>query len=665
IPILHSRPEATKKIYLDFDGHLVENTAWNDFNNDLPIHAPAYSVDGDIFTFTQPEATNMTQIFNRVAEDFAPFNVDVTTEFPGAAAFTAGNTAIRALISTDVDDALLGGTGNQWYSNAGGVAFLNSWTWNDGSPVWIFENNLTNGNVKNVAEATSHEVGHALNLSHDGVSGGSSYYGGHGSGTTAWAPIMGVGYSRNLTQWSKGEYPNANQTQNDLAIIAGKLPYRVDDHANTKTNSATATALQVTGNTVSGSGVVSQTTDVDVFRLTIAGDSSVNININPAALGPNLDILAELYDASGVLVSSSNPTTQLNANFSLQLAAGTYTIAIDGTGKGDLITGYSDYGSLGQFSITGSVIALDPNPGAPFINTSPVLNDTTAPSFVTYTFSEPMQAPTFTLAQDFKLYGPEGSDLSALLQGFSFPTTTTLRVDFTTLTSAGSYRMELGPLVLDNLNNPMDQNQNGISGEIPDDVHVFQFNLTNPLVGDFNHDTVVNAADIDLLCAAIAGGTHPVLYDLTSDTLVNLDDMDYMIRTILDTEYGDANLDHVIDGSDFNAWNTSKFTSGGWAQGDFTCDGIVDGSDFNVGNQNKFTGGSRPGPGSVSSDLVRNSTTPSRGLLVRGLSSEQPSLESRRLEIQSHPDSKASSAQFASRMEIRRGEKRVRLAILD
>ena len=65
------------------------------------------------------------------------------------------------------------------------------------------------GNEKYVAEAASHEAGHNMGLSHDGTST-AAYYGGQGSGATGWAPIMGVGYYKNLSQWSKGEYALAN-----------------------------------------------------------------------------------------------------------------------------------------------------------------------------------------------------------------------------------------------------------------------------------------------------------------------------------------------------------------------------------------------------------------------------------------------------------------------
>ncbi len=52
---------------------------------------------------------------------------------------------------------------------------------------------------------------------------------------------------------------------------------------------------------------------------------------------------------------------------------------------------------------------------------------------------------------------------------------------------------------------------------------------------------------------------------------------------------GDANLDGSVDVSDFNIWNSNKFsTSATWCAGDFTVDGSVDVSDFNLWNSNKF-----------------------------------------------------------------------------
>ena len=59
----------------------------------------------------------------------------------------------------------------------------------------------------------------------------------------------------------------------------------------------------------------------------------------------------------GGLIVSANPSGSLNASISLYLGAGSYTLAIDGVGNGDLVTGYSDYGSIGEYSISGTIVS--------------------------------------------------------------------------------------------------------------------------------------------------------------------------------------------------------------------------------------------------------------------------------------------------------------------
>ncbi len=114
-----------------------------------------------------------------------------------------------------------------------------------------------------------------------------------------------------------------------------------------------------------------------------------------------------------------------------------------------------------------------------------------------------------------------------------------------------------------------------------------ELTVAGGLAGDFNFDGLVNAADVDRLCLAI--GTEESLFDLTGDGQVDQADFDQLIFTELGTLYGDANLDRVVDASDFNLWNQNKFSSAaGWEGGDFNCDGVTDASDFNVWNENKF-----------------------------------------------------------------------------
>jgi formylglycine-generating enzyme required for sulfatase activity len=105
------------------------------------------------------------------------------------------------------------------------------------------------------------------------------------------------------------------------------------------------------------------------------------------------------------------------------------------------------------------------------------------------------------------------------------------------------------------------------------------------LAGDFNNDYVVNATDIDLLSAAInSHSTNYATYDLTKDGLINSADMDYLIRTILHTYYGDADLNGSVGVSDLSVlaayYNTASGAS--WANGDFDGNGAVGVSDLSI-----------------------------------------------------------------------------------
>lgn len=348
---LQSRPSATRKIYLDFNGHTTSGQAWNTYiTGGAPIVTPAYSFEGDS-SFSNNELTRIQYIWERIAEDFSPFDVDVTTKDPGIDGLTfSGGTdttwGIRVVI---------GGNGS-WYSPAGGVAYLNSFKSSSDITCFVFEDNLGNGNEKFIVDAASHEIGHTLGLSHDGTSS-VGYYEGHSSTTNpGWAAIMGVGYYQPVTQWSKGEYVGANNTQDDLAIISGTsngFGYRVDDVGNT---TATAQELTVNGSTVSAQGVIERTTDVDVFAFTSSA-GTVSFNFTPYLRDPNLDIMAELLSSTGVVLATHNPQNVMTAEFvDFNLpTSGRYYLRVSGVGAGNMSTGYSDYGSLGQYWINGTI----------------------------------------------------------------------------------------------------------------------------------------------------------------------------------------------------------------------------------------------------------------------------------------------------------------------
>ena len=332
-PLLSSLPSASSVIYLDMDGEDVTDPSWNG-GVTVNAAAPAFS------------QTTMTRIWERVADDFRPFNVNVTTElavFQAAPAFSR----MRCIITPT----------SAWYPDAGGVAYVGSFTWGDDTPCWVF-----NGGEVSAAEAVSHEVGHTLGLSHDGrTSPVEDYYEGHGSGAVGWAPIMGVGYYKLLVQWSRGEYLAANRTQDDLAIITtgNGFGYRPDDHG---ASLAAATLLTPgAGGAVSAQGNIERRTDQDGFRFTSNG-GSVSFTLTPDVRSPNLDALVEIVDSANTVIASANPDTALNATLTTNLLSGTYLLRVDGVGRGAaLVDGYTDYASLGSYQLTGTIANAAPS----------------------------------------------------------------------------------------------------------------------------------------------------------------------------------------------------------------------------------------------------------------------------------------------------------------
>lgn len=382
---LHSRPGANRVIYLDFTGDSISGTAWNNNFGKTFIDAQPFDLNGNPSVFDDNELTQIQNIWRRVAEDYAPFDVDVTTEEPPAEALDRSSTAdqtygTRVLITKNVSNCA-----------CGGIAYVGVFDY-PGSmykPAWVFYDKLGPGNEKYVAETASHEAGHNLGLHHDGT-GNLTYYGGHGAGPTGWAPIMGSSFYKELTQWSLGEYPYANNQENDVSIMASHgAVARPDDAGNTPLTALPLAGTDVGGNfTVDQSGMIETRTDVDYFVFAI-DERDVNLAISPAALGPNLDIGASLYSADGTLIAASNPPEALDAAISTHLATGTYYLAIDGVGKPQtaLDPGYSDYGSLGQYKITGTLVKSQvQQPPVAVASGSPLTG--TAPLTVTFSSNE-------------------------------------------------------------------------------------------------------------------------------------------------------------------------------------------------------------------------------------------------------------------------------------
>jgi len=102
---------------------------------------------------------------------------------------------------------------------------------------------------------------------------------------------------------------------------------------------------------------------------------------------------------------------------------------------------------------------------------------------------------------------------------------------------------------------------------------------TPGLAGDMDSDGDVDAADIDLLGANVGLAPHPK-FDLDSDGDADADDLAVLVESILNTRFGDVNLDGTVDATDLLLLANNYGQLGGWADGDLNCDGTVTATDL-------------------------------------------------------------------------------------
>ncbi len=337
---LNSFPSAPATIFVDFDGQTVISPYWN-------AGDPIYCLPAALTN------AQMIRIFNQVAEDFRPFNLNITTD--SAVYFAAPPAQRQRIIVTP---------SSSWYGNAGGVAMTGSFRWGLEIPAFVFSN-LLNNNVKNVAEATSHETGHTLGLQHQSSYTSSctfqnEYNPGTGTGEIGWAPIMGNSYSRNLSLWHNGSTQlGCNNRQDDLSIIArtgrssNNFGYRTDDIGGSRN---TATTVNISNNSYAFNGFINNTSDIDMFRIDLSQRSRLLLNSLPFSVAEgntaaNIDIQVSLLNSNGGTLANYNPTASVQVAVDSTLDAGTYYVQVANTSNNNT----TNYGMLGSYLMSGSV----------------------------------------------------------------------------------------------------------------------------------------------------------------------------------------------------------------------------------------------------------------------------------------------------------------------
>ena len=365
---LQSRPGSANVLYIDYWGGSLTDSFWNaNYTSNAPINYTPYSNDPNTSSFSSSERYSMWLAWREAVEDFAPFDLNITTS---RAVYDAAAITNRSqMIVTTTQD---------WYSNnAGGVALVNifddnreyykaAWTWNDTD--------------SSMGMTISHEAGHQLGLAHDGI-GSQGYYRGHG----VWGPIMGAPFGKPYVQWSKGEYPDANQNEDDIVKITGKLGLIADDAENSYAN-ATRINLPVSNR----KGVVGfQDRDAYKFTLTSAGSTQIKVisllgkENESRAANLAMDVTLAKVDTNGTVISNisairssdNSPLSPLTNVFEYNnnLAAGTYVLRIKPSSPDtNLATGFNNYSNAGEYLLSVNTTTNGPvkTLGKPSLNRS-------------------------------------------------------------------------------------------------------------------------------------------------------------------------------------------------------------------------------------------------------------------------------------------------------
>jgi reprolysin-like metallo-peptidase family M12B len=465
IPQLSSLPGAPATLYLDFDGHFQSQ-----FNGQSNITTGAFDRDGDPSTFSQTDVDAISQIWAHVAEDFAPFNINVTTLNPGDFSNSSQNLRIA-----------IGGTTFTSESQSG-ISQINSFNTSAPNVAYAFGRKPDGSlhSLKKIGDVVSHEAGHSFGLFHQ------STYSSLGAQTAEYNPgdntrglIMGSTNNPNRTTWSRGPssvsgpFPLSTGEgqylipmplsyilgQDDLSRLArgdNGFGYRPDDHAY---SFAASTPLLSGADNMTASGIIEKTTDKDVFRFETGG-GQVTIDVRVAryqsTVVGNLDVAIELRSAAG-LIATSNPAGQLDAQIATNLAPGTYHIVVGSNGA---------YGDVGQYTVE-----VTERVGPRIVSATTVSVSSTLDG-LWVTFNEPINPASFTIS-DVTVW----SGLSSLVVVSVGGTIVdgdgrTFLISYNKPMGPIGATVKVGPAITDYFGNAMDQDRDGLNGETYQDQYV-------------------------------------------------------------------------------------------------------------------------------------------------------------------------------------------------
>ncbi len=222
-------------------------------------------------------------------------------------------------------------------------------------------------------------------------------------------------------------------------------------------------------------GIPPGTNDLNrAFDFSADGTFAVNVPNGPYSVTVMMGDGSYAHGPSAIYLEGVQVDTVTTA--AAQFLSRTYAVTVTG-GQLDLrlkdTTGY-DVATIDALQISSTGVST---PGPRVTAATPSGSVSGPIDQVELTFNEPIQPSSFTTASVDALTGPAGAITPTAVTEVD---STHYEVTFAPQSAAGAYVLTVGPNITDLAGNAMDQNQDGINGEVPQDEFTANFSITAP-----------------------------------------------------------------------------------------------------------------------------------------------------------------------------------------
>ncbi len=262
-------------LYLNFDEARVYSRAGDFWLNQGYVDVPGY--DLSMYGWSGYEAQSIEYITQFVQEDYAAYNVNVTTTEPENIPYTTiyvGGTSDWFQSNSNIIGVASYDIGNRDSSNYG-FAFTEEL-----SVYKSYAGNSLLNFSEYVANLISHEAGHTFGTNH--VSD-SSYL----MNPTLSTANRTIGFGNGLI-------PSSSSTQDSQILLGVNLGYANGTNDDFGDNISTASTISPTVGSISG--ILEHVTDTDAFTFEAATSGTFSVDLSTTVFG-NLDSTLTIYDA--------------------------------------------------------------------------------------------------------------------------------------------------------------------------------------------------------------------------------------------------------------------------------------------------------------------------------------------------------------------------------